>query len=136
MQKRAPSLFSHLSEPHTPRERNMGHSHQSPFDFEAAFEQATAVLKSEQRYRTFADIERICGRFPLAIWHSPGGPREVTLWCSNDYLGMSQKAEVVLAMVGTAMRLGTGAGGTRNIAGTQHPLVELEAELASLHGKQ
>ena len=108
----------------------------SRFDFGAAFDAATSILKTEQRYRTFADIERVAGRFPQAIWHSPNGSREVTIWCSNDYLGMSQNPAVVQAMVDTAVRLGTGSGGTRNIAGTHHPLVELETELACLHAKE
>ncbi len=105
-------------------------------DFETVFESATLRLKEEQRYRTFVDLERIAGRLPCAVWHSSGGPREVTIWCSNDYLGMSQNTVVVQAMVDTARRLGTGSGGTRNIAGTNHPLVELERELADLHAKQ
>jgi 5-aminolevulinate synthase len=106
------------------------------FDFNDAFDRATKLLKEERRYRTFADIERVAGRFPLATWHSPSGPREVTIWCSNDYLGMSQNPSVVKAMVDTALRLGTGSGGTRNIAGTHHPLVQLESELAELHAKE
>ncbi len=105
-------------------------------DFEKLFGDATIRLKGERRYRTFVDLERIAGRFPSAIWHSQNGSREVTIWCSNDYLGMSQNAAVVQAMVDTAIRLGTGSGGTRNIAGTNHPLVELESELADLHAKQ
>ena len=105
-------------------------------DFETVFEGATLRLKEEQRYRTFVDLERIAGRLPCAVWHSSSGPREVTIWCSNDYLGMSQNTAVVQAMVDTARRLGTGSGGTRNIAGTNHPLVELERELADLHAKQ
>ncbi|MXQ14235.1 5-aminolevulinate synthase, partial [Microvirga makkahensis] len=85
------------------------------------FDAAIAQLKAERRYRSFVDLERIAGRFPTAIWHSPDGPREITIWCSNDYLGMGQNRDVTRAMVETAWRLGTGAGGTRNISGNSHP---------------
>ncbi|MES2601503.1 MAG: 5-aminolevulinate synthase [Pseudomonadota bacterium] len=105
-------------------------------DYNKFFGDALERLHDERRYRVFADLERIAGRFPHATWHSPKGPRPIVMWCSNDYLGMGQHPKVVGAMVETATRAGTGAGGTRNIAGNNHSLIQLEHELADLHGKE
>ena len=105
-------------------------------DYRSIFAEALAALHVEKRYRVFADLERIAGRFPYAIWHSDRGPREIVVWCSNDYLGMGQNQAVIAAMSQAARAMGVGAGGTRNISGTNHPLVALESELADLHGKE
>ena len=108
-------------------------------DYDRHFEIAIARLKTERRYRTFADLERDVTRFPVAVWRpqiAGAVPRDVTIWCSNDYLGMGCHAKVIEAAVRGAGKQGAGAGGTRNISGTHHPIVELEAELADLHGKQ
>jgi 5-aminolevulinate synthase len=105
-------------------------------NYDGYFLRAIARLRDERRYRVFADLERIAGRYPHAIWHSPAWPRSVVIWCSNDHLAMGQHPSVIGAMIETTIRMGTGAGGTRNIAGTSHPLVVLEGVLADLHGKE
>ena len=108
-------------------------------DYQARFEAAIDTLKREQRYRSFADLERDAKRFPLALWRPNGddaSAREVTVWCSNDYLGMGGDPEVIEASVNAARAHGAGAGGTRNISGTHHPIVRLEVELADLHQKE
>ncbi|WP_226780365.1 5-aminolevulinate synthase [Oceaniglobus trochenteri] len=105
-------------------------------DFDTLFKGQLDDLRAEGNYRVFAEMERACGRHPHAVNRGPDGAREVTVWCSNDYLGMGQHPEVVESMVNAARSCGTGAGGTRNISGTATHHVALEAELADLHGKE
>jgi 5-aminolevulinate synthase len=106
-------------------------------DYKAAFRTAVDQVRSEGRYRVFADLKRHRGAFPRATWTSDAGvERDVVVWCSNDYLGQGQNPVVLDAMHKAIDANGSGSGGTRNISGTTHYHVELEAELADLHGKE
>lgn len=111
-------------------------------DYEKQFADAVAQVKKEGRYRIFADLQREAGNFPRALNRRAGqdgdgdNARPVTVWCSNDYLGMGQNEQVLAAMHAAIESYGAGSGGTRNIAGTTHAHVELEVELAELHDKE
>ncbi|MEM6888200.1 MAG: 5-aminolevulinate synthase [Pseudomonadota bacterium] len=105
-------------------------------DFDTLFQNQLDTLKEDGNYRIFAELERRVGQFPTARCHDAESPDEVTVWCSNDYLGMGQHPDVIKTMKSTIDACGAGAGGTRNISGTNHYHKLLEAELADLHGKE
>ncbi len=111
--------------------RNFKHA-----DYAAAINTVLDQVRKEGRYREFADIKRQCGNYPTATRYTDGETSAVTVWCSNDYLCMGQHPDVIAAMHAAIDEAGAGSGGTRNISGTTHYHVELEAELADLHGKQ
>jgi 5-aminolevulinate synthase len=107
-------------------------------NYKLCFKDAISRLKAEESYRVFADLERDARRFPMARWCPAGEedrPREVTVWCSNDYPGMSGHPDVIEASVSAGRAHGAGAGETRTFRAAHHPIVQLEAELVDLHGK-
>ena len=105
-------------------------------DYDALFRQQLDTLRQEGNYRVFAELARRSGDFPRAERFANGASRDVTVWCSNDYLGMGQHPKVIAAMHAAIDACGAGAGGTRNISGNTHEHILLEAELADLHGKE
>ena len=107
------------------------------FNYKNFFQESLSNLQAEGNYRYFANIERISGRFPQALYkNTEGTSKEVTIWCSNDYLGMGQNPKVIAAAHDAIERSGAGAGGTRNISGTTRYICDLEDSLADLHQKQ
>ena len=105
-------------------------------DYAEHLRAALDAVRREGRYRVFADVKRRRGQFPAADRFSGGESQPITVWCSNDYLGMAQNPDVIAAMHAALDAVGAGSGGTRNISGTTHYHVELEAEIADLHGKE
>ena len=105
-------------------------------NYRDVFKSKLNQLVAENRYRHFVELERIVGAHPQAVWNAPDGKRDVTVWCSNDYIGMGHHPDVIAALQDAAGQHGTGAGGTRNISGTSASIVALEQELASLHNKE
>jgi 5-aminolevulinate synthase len=106
------------------------------FDYAGFFARTITDIQSSGQYREFVELERLAGRFPTALQHTPYGLREITMWCSNDHLGMGQHPEVVEAMKRSVDRSGVAAGGSRNISGNNHTTVMLEREVAELHDKE
>src|SRR6202047_137555 len=119
-----------VSKPALTRRPSNGDQQRAGVDYEGYFKQRLGALHAEGRYRVFADLERRCGRFPRAYDHRIGA--EVTVWCSNDYLGMGQHPAVLAAMKETLRTVGAGAGGTRNISGNSHVHLRLQRGPADL----
>ena len=113
-----------------------GRPRAKPLDYDRIFKSAIERLHEEGRYRVFIDILRTKGSYPNARCFGGNGPKPITVWCSNDYLGMGQNPTVIAAMEEALHEVGAGSGGTRNISGNTHYHTELETELASLHGKE
>ena len=103
-------------------------------NYESFFKQSIDKLIASSNYREFLDISRICGKFPLAKNHKNN--KEIVVWCSNDYLGLGQSQRAIDEIIKTIKQTGIGAGGTRNLSGTNHPIIELENEIAQLHSKE